>query len=487
MRLAILSLCAALSTSFAAQPEAVPTSSVPAAAAEAGKDVVHQLNNAFAKVFETVAPSVVIIEISKKNEISESSPLDDLFFQGPPDENNPRRNPGGPRQVQSEGSGFIARPDGYIFTNFHVVEGADKIDVKLRDGRNFPASVVGTDEKTDIAVIKVDAKDLPVVQLGDSDAVRVGQFAFAIGAPFKLDYTFTYGVISGKGRSKLFQTGGYSISDYLQTDASINPGNSGGPLCDIDGKVIGMNTLINGMNRGLGFAIPINMAKEIGAELVAGHKIMRPWLGIRIETLGDDPTIRDLFKGADKGVVVRTIEADAPASKSDLRPFDVITQVDGTPIETDSQLQHEILKKKIGQNVQLTVWRKGQTIKVPIKTGELPNEIARASNEPPRPAQPERQEVGKFGLQVQELTKDVAERLHLPVGKGVVVTDVEDNSIAAAQDIQREDVITEVDGKPVTNVQSFREALNKADPKRGVLLYLDRKGSKTFAVLKAGG
>jgi serine protease Do len=489
MRLSILALCVAFSTSFAAQPEAVPTSSVPTAAAEAGKDVVHQLNNAFAKVFETVAPSVVIIEISKKNEISESSPLDDLFFQGPPDENNPRRNPGELRPVQSEGSGFIVRPDGYIFTNFHVVEGADKIDAKLRDGRNFPARIVGMDEKTDIAVIKIDAKDLPVVQLGDSDAVRVGQFAFAIGAPFKLDYTFTYGVISGKGRSKLFQSGGYSISDYLQTDASINPGNSGGPLCDIDGKVIGMNTLINGMNRGLGFAIPINMAKEIGAELVAGHKIMRPWLGIRIETLGDDPTIRDLFKGAEKGVVVRTIEADAPASKSNLRPFDIITQVDGTPIDTDSQLQHEILKKKIGQNVQLTVWRKGQTVKVPIKTGELPNEIARTSNEPVRPVPPGQSRdggIGKFGLQVQELTKEVAERLHLPSQKGVIVTDVEDNSIASAQDIQREDLITEVDGKPVTNVQSFREALNKADPTRGVLLYLDRKGTRTFAVLKAG-
>ena len=445
--------------------------------------MVHQLNNAFAKVFETVAPSVVIIEISKKNEISESSPLDDLFFQGPPDENNPRRNPAALRPVQSEGSGFIVRPDGYIFTNFHVVEGADKIDVKLRDGRNFPARMVGTDEKTDIAVIKIDAKDLPVVQLGDSDAVRVGQFAFAIGAPFRLDYTFTYGVISGKGRSKLFQSGGYSISDYLQTDASINPGNSGGPLCDIDGKVIGMNTLINGMNRGLGFAIPIKMAKEIGAELVAGHKIMRPWLGIRIETLGDDPTTRDLFKGADKGVVVRTIEADAPASKSDLRPFDLITQVDGAPIETDSELQHEILKKKIGQNVQLTVWRKGQTIRVPIETGELPNEPAR----PVQPGQSRDGGIGKFGLQVQELTKEVAERLHVPVEQGVVVTDVEDNSIAAAQDIQREDVITEVDGKPVTNLQSFREALNKADPKRGVLLYLDRKGTKTFAVLKASG
>ena len=174
MRLSILTLCVALSTSFGAIPEAVPTSSVPAAAAEAGKDVVHQLNNAFAKVFETVAPSVVIIEISKKNEISEGSPLDDLFFQGPPDENNPRHNPSGgaARPVQSEGSGFIVRPDGYIFTNFHVVEDADKIDVKLRDGRNFPARMVGTDKKTDIAVIKIDAKDLPVVQLGDSDVAR---------------------------------------------------------------------------------------------------------------------------------------------------------------------------------------------------------------------------------------------------------------------------------------------------------------------------
>jgi S1-C subfamily serine protease len=342
---------------------------------------------------------------------------------------------------------------------------------------------VGSDEKTDIAVIKIDAKNLPVVQLGDSDAVRVGQFAFAIGAPFKLDYTFTYGVISGKGRSKLLQTSGYSISDYLQTDASINPGNSGGPLCDIDGKVVGMNTLINGMNRGLGFAIPINMAKEVGATLIAGHKIVRPWLGIRIETLGDDSEIRDLLKGANKGVVVRTVEANAPAYRSDLRPFDVITNVDGTPVETDSQLQHEVLKKKVGETVELSVWRKGRTIKIPVKTGELPNEIAQASNEQIQPPPPE-QQVGKFGLQVQELTKEVAERLHLDVQQGVIVTDVEDNSLAAQQDIQREDVITEVDGKPVTNVQSFHDALTKADPKRGVLLYLDRKGSKTFAVLK---
>jgi S1-C subfamily serine protease len=184
---------------------------------------------------------------------------------------------------------------------------------------------------------------------------------------------------------------------------------------------------------------------------------------------------------------VRTIEADAPAYKSDLRPFDVITQVDGAAVTTDTQLQREILKKKIGQNVELTVWRKGETLKIPVTTGELPGDISRASNEltPPAPTKPE--DTNKFGLQVQELTKEVAARLKLSVDHGVIVTDVAENSLAAAQDIQREDVITEVDGKKITNVASFRDALNKADPRKGMLLYLDRKGSKTFAVLKAGG
>src|SRR5437899_1303443 len=476
---------AAATAALAASPEVAATPTIPPAAAEPGKDVVHALNNAFAKVFENVAPSVVIIEVTKKNDGSEGLNFDDLFFQGQPDDNSQRRTPRNLQPIQSEGSGFIVRPEGYIFTNFHVVEGADRVQVKLKDGREFPAKVVGTDEKTDIAVIKIDAANLPVVQMGDSDTVRVGQFAFAIGAPFKLDYTFTYGVVSGKGRSKLFTNGGYSISDYIQTDASINPGNSGGPLCDIDGKVIGMNTLINGLNRGLGFAIPSNLANEIGQQLVAGKKIARPWLGIRIESVGDNPNTRDLLKGIDKGVVVRTIEADAPANKSDLRPFDVITKVDGTPVTTDTQLQREILKKKIGQAVKLTVWRKGQTIEIPVTTGELPNEIARASNEIVPREQGPPEDVGKLGLQVQDITREISERLHLGDAKGVIVTDVADNSIAAAQGIEREDVITEVDGKPITNVQSFREALSKGDPKRGVLLYLDRQGSKTFAVLKS--
>ncbi|MDQ2919790.1 MAG: trypsin-like peptidase domain-containing protein [Verrucomicrobiota bacterium] len=480
----LFSLSLILAASAVAQPETAPTSSVPPAAAEAGKDVVHQLNNAFAKVFEIVAPSVVIIEVTKKTDGNEGSSLDDLFFNNPQPDENSRRNPRNPQPVQSEGSGFIVKPDGHIFTNYHVVEGADRIEVKLKDGRDFQAKLVGSDEKTDVAVIKIDANNLPAVKMGDSDALRVGEFAFAIGAPFRLDYTFTYGVISGKGRSKLLALPGYSISDYIQTDASINPGNSGGPLCDIDGRVIGMNTLINGLNRGLGFAIPINLANEIGQQLIEGKKITRPWLGIRIETLGDDQTIRDLFKGLDKGVVVRTIEADAPAYKSDLRPFDVITQVDGVPVASDTQLQHEVLKKKIGQSVALTVWRKGQTMKINIVTGELPGEVGRASNViTPNQQPPENN--NKFGLQVQELTKDVAARLHIDA-QGVIVTDVADNSLASQQGIEREDVITEVDGKPVTDVKSFAEAVRKSDPRKGVLLYLDRKGSKTFAVLKAG-
>ena len=462
------------------------TSTIPPAAAESGKDVVHALNNAFAKVFEIVAPSVVIIEVSKKNDGNEGLNFDDLFSPGQPDDNSPRRGPKFFNPV-SEGSGFIVRPDGYIFTNYHVVEGAEQIDVKLKDGRELPAKIVGTDDKTDIAVIKIDAKDLPVVQMGDSDAIRVGQFAFAIGAPFKLDYTFTYGVVSGKGRSKLISNGGYSIPDYIQTDASINPGNSGGPLCDIDGRVIGMNTLINGLNRGLGFAIPINLANEIGQQLVAGKKIARPWLGIEIRTLSDFVAVRELLQGVDKGVVVRTIVADAPANKSDLRPFDVITKVDDTPVTTDTQLQHEILKKKIGQTVKLTVWRKGKTIEIPVTTGELPNANTPVSNEVAPPQQERPEDAGKLGLQVQDITKEMTERLRLGDAHGVIVTDVADNSIAAAQGIEREDVITEVDGKPVTSVRSFRDALSKADPKRGVLLYLDRQGSKTFAVLKANG
>src|SRR5256885_9250890 len=225
LALAALSLRAAPPLS---QPESGPTSTVPPAAADAGKDVVHQLNSAFTKVFEIIAPTVVIIEVTKKNDGPDPSTLDDLFFNQQPDESAPRRGPRNREPAQSEGSGFIVRPDGFIYTNFHVVEGADQIDVKLKDGREFRAKVVGTDEKTDIAVIKIDATNLPAAQFANSDEVRVGQFAFAIGAPFKLDYTFTYGVISGKGRSKLIATGGFFVLDYFYNDAPMHTSHNSG-------------------------------------------------------------------------------------------------------------------------------------------------------------------------------------------------------------------------------------------------------------------
>src|SRR5256714_8942593 len=245
MRFALLAILIAIAQSVSAAPplsqqETGPTSTVPPAAADAGKDVVHQLNSAFTKVFEIIAPTVVIIEVTKKNDVPDMSSLEELFNQQQPqDESQPRRGPRNPQPIQSEGSGFIVRQDGFIYTNFHVVEGADEIAVKLKDGREFKAKVVGTDEKTDIAVIKIDATNLPVAQFANSDDVRVGQFAFAIGAPFKLDYTFTYGVISGKGRSKLIATGGCFRLGYFLNHHPINPGKTCSPLCDIDGKVVG--------------------------------------------------------------------------------------------------------------------------------------------------------------------------------------------------------------------------------------------------------
>ena len=205
------------------------------------------------------------------------------------------RGPDGAPTQTNQHSGFLITSDGYILTNDHVVGDAARegITVRLKDGRKFPASLIGLDDKSDLAVIKIDAKDLPTVELGDSDAAKVGQFAFAIGAPFELPYTFTVGVISAKGRTNLTDSRNYE--EYIQTDASINPGNSGGPLCDIDGRVVGVNTLIYRMNRGLGFAIPINLAREVGDQLISSGRVSRPWLGIEIVGIEESEALQRYF------------------------------------------------------------------------------------------------------------------------------------------------------------------------------------------------
>jgi len=287
--------------------------------------------------------------------------------------------------------------------------------------------------------------------------------------------------VSAKGRNELLPD---KYEDYIQTDAAINPGNSGGPLCDIDGKVIGMNTLIHGLNRGIGFAISSNLAKQVSDQLIASGKIVRPWLGIIIESLNDQNRA-EVFKGVDKGVVVRTIQADTPAAKSDLRPADVITDVDGVSVSSARELQNEILKKKIGAQVSLGVWRNGKKNTVVVTTEELPTDTSKLASNQGTPPQGENV-ASTFGVQVQEVTPELKQELGLKSDSGVVVTEVTPNSPAAVADIQTGDVITEVGRNQVTNTASFQKALADQKGKPNLLLLLDRKGVKTYSIVKVG-
>ncbi len=457
------------------------------------KTIAQQLNDAFVNVFERVAPAVVIIDVIKKptGESETSDYFPDFFSrQGPGDSTAPDSSAGRRKPPQSEGSGFVIQSSGYILTNNHVVAGAEKINVRLKDGRAFPARLAGTDEKSDIAVVKIEASDLPVAELADSESVRVGEIACAIGVPYNLDYSFTTGVVSAKGRNKL-ELNNDNYEDFIQTDASINPGNSGGPLVNLDGKVIGMNTLINGLNRGLGFAIPSNMLREVGDQLIHMGRMIRPYIGVRITSIGEDTPDHygTVFNGVKKGVIVDTILSDTPASKSDLRQADVITEVDGVAVGSDRELQKQILNKKVGATVQLTVFRKGKVIKVSVLTGELPTPVAQTGAGGPGEAQePEsaRQDSGRsYGMQLQELTKELAANLGISTNNGVLVITVAPESPAAKAGIIAKDVITAVDDKPVKDPAGFKDAAKGADTKRGVLCYVERPGGKTFFVIKA--
>lgn len=490
----------------------------------AGQSLARQLNEAFISVFDHVAPAVVVVDVSKEadaNDPTEYFGGDFFNFRAQPDEDDATPpNPGAParprssrpqaRRAKSEGSGFIFQPDGFILTNNHVVTGGSKIEVRLKDNRTLPARLVGADEKTDIAVLKVDARDLPTVEFTDSDAVRVGQLCFAIGVPFKQDYSFTQGVVSAKNRDRF---GMAAYEDYIQTDASINPGNSGGPLLDLDGHVIGMNTLINGLNRGLGFAIPSNMLREIGGQLVKNGRIQRPYLGIGIQTLteADAATRGDAAVGSAgvrKGVVVTSVVEGAPAARGDLRPTDVVTEVDGVAVATDRELQKQVLGKRIGQTVQLTVVRKGKTLRVPVITAELPGDnptVASASsggggNTPPAgggsPALPAPDAAAKdkdknaaasglaAGLSVEKLTRAMADSIGLESDAGVVVTAVTPDSPAGRAGVRVRDVITDAGDRPVSDPDALREVLRAADARRGVDLYIARGGVRTFVVVR---
>jgi serine protease Do len=450
----------------------------------AALSLLKAMDEGFVQVYEKVAPTVVVIEASKHPEEDDRDTIKgfDLFFE---EGKEPRKDKdgGGTRTwrlpsppTHSEGSGFIIRADGFILTNHHVVADAVTIRVRLKDGRTFPAKLVGSDDKSDIAVLKIESKDLPVAKMGDSDALRVGQTVCAIGTPFSQDFSFSAGFVSGKDRSNLLGPTSSTIlyEDYIQTDAFINPGNSGGPLFDVEGRVVGMNTLIHGLGRGLAFAIPSSMLRDVGDQLMATGKVQRPWLGIRTETLGENETLREHITGVDKGVVVDTIEANAPAYKSDLRPADVITDVDGVKVATAHDLLKEILKKKVGQTVHMSVWRGGSAMKVAVTTEELPIPMTKVANLAPKLAEGARLE--ELGLRLRDTNAG-----------GVAVTEVVPNSPAAKAEIVTDDLITEVETKPMLNSSNCAAAIIAAmDVKRskGVILNIDRNGKRTFVVLR---
>jgi serine protease Do len=440
--------------------------------------VARQLNDAFIEVAETVSPSVVVITVTQKADSEQLKQMHRLWRMFPND-----MFEGEAPQRQGEGSGVVVREDGYIVTNNHVVDGADKIHVRLKDGREFDAEVRGTFPDADIAVIKLKEKvsGLPVAKFADSDKVRVGEFAIAIGAPFELDYSVTYGHVSAKGRGNL--GGGPADQDFIQTDASINPGNSGGPLVNLDGEIIGLNSMIRGVGTGIGFAIPANNVHEISDRLIADGKFTRSWLGITMATPQEFQQLHETEKNEKGGVLVKSIQPDGPASKSSLEPGDVITAVDGKQIASSGQLRGEISRKAAGKEVVLDVVRENKNLRVKVRTEAMPEKLMNASNQGgnlPEWSAP----AGAFGATIKPLTRDLAREYEIKgVTEGVVVTQVEENSDAAKLGLLPGDVITEVNGTPVNSAKEFRKAL-KAGKEKGARIKLLRDGAKTFLFYK---
>jgi serine protease Do len=398
---------------------------------------------------------------------------DDLFrrfFGGPPQAQK--------RTVHSLGSGVIVSGDGYILTNNHVVAGASKLTVILADKRKFEAKVVGTDPMTDVAVIRIEAGNLPAAVLGDSDSVRVGQWVIAVGNPFELLRTVTHGIISAKGRSSV---GLAAYEDFIQTDAPINPGNSGGALADLDGKVIGINAAISsptGTSVGLGFAIPINMARSVMNELLTKGRVIRGYLGLSAQDI-DDSLVAPLKLRDAKGALISEVTPDSPASRAGIRPGDVIVAFNGKSVTTSSDIHNMAARTAPGTRVTIGLIRDGGLIEVEATMSERPAE--KGENKALRPEKPSGPTSEKLGLSVQTLTPDIAQQLGYGNDRGAVVADVVSGSPADDAALQRGDLIKEVDRVPVRTAQDFEEAVRRA--KSGdTLALLVRRGDASFFV-----
>ncbi|MFM8469774.1 MAG: trypsin-like peptidase domain-containing protein [Limisphaerales bacterium] len=465
--------------------------------------LARQLNPAFIEVADQVSPSVVVIRVAQKQDRStfgsdgEGNPFFEMLpreFRKQLEEQFEKRKkqpraesqPERPPQFNGQGSGVVIREDGYILTNRHVVEDAERIEIRFKDGRTFPATIRGVDPRSDVAVLKIDAKGLPAAKFADSDKTRVGEFAIAIGAPFNLDYSVTFGHVSAKGRSALLPDASPLTpmdQDFIQTDASINPGNSGGPLVNINGEIIGINTLIRGLRTGIGFAIPSNLARELSDALIKDGKVIRARLGLAVKGLKDDPELRaQTFKGATDGILVSGIQQNGPAEKSALKLEDIITHVEGTPVSNVQQLRNSI-RNKVGIPVTLSVVRSGKPMKIKVTPEEWPDEPAdlvatkKKSNE---------LQADDLGITVRALTRELAKEHKVKVTEGLLVTEVEVGSPAAKRGLKAGTIITEVNRKSVADVRDFQEALKGADLKKGVRLGIVADGFSKFEVLKSG-
>ncbi len=452
-----------------------------ASAVETGK--------AFTAVTKQVEPAVVFIQATKKQNVSNSMQqygdlqgqlpeefLRRFFGDGVP-RNMPRFDaPQRPQPMVGQGSGFIISQDGYILTNNHVVGGAEKLDVKLSDGRELTAKLVGTDPHTDVAVIKVDAKDLPVLPMGDSSTLETGEWVLAIGSPFGLTGTVTSVIVSATGRTSMGIT---DYEDFIQTDAAINPGNSGGPLVNLQGEAIGINTAIlsrSGVYNGIGFAIPMNLAKSIVDQLIESGSVTRGYVGIMIQPLTDD--LAKTFQVPDtNGVLIGDVTSGGPAEEAGLQRGDVITQLNGKPVEDLTAFRNKVAMIKPGTKIELTILREGKEQELSVKVGTLPDQqVASVPNADDMNT--------SLGLSVQTLNEQLAEKLGVKEDSGVVITEVVPGSPADSQGLRSGMIIKQVDHAPVKTADEFAKAV-KASKESGSVLLLVQQGDYTrFVVLK---
>jgi len=464
---------------------------LPALAEDAGINALRQVSKAFAKIAEEASPAVVGIKAEKT--ITSDQPtfrespfgeqfdpfgddIFDRFFRW----YSPRRRAPQQRKYQqmAQGSGIIVSDDGYILTNNHLVGDAEKVLVKVKESSEVEAKVIGTDPDTDIAVIKIDTKGLNHLEMADSDKLEVGEWVVAIGNPFSLSHTVTAGIVSAKGRS------GFRLAefeDYIQTDAAINPGNSGGPLLNLDGKVVGINTFIisqRGGYMGIGFAIPINIAKFVYQRLVEGGEVERGYLGIYYEELTPETAPTFGLDKDTKGVAIAQVIKDSAAEKAGLKRYDVIVELDGKPVEDGNAFLNRVAMLKPGTTVTIVLLRDGKRKTLTAKLEKRPAQGQAAGTEP--------ETSQKLGFTVNNLTDEYAERLGFEGMSGVLVTSVEADSQAAKKGITAGMLIMEVNREPVKNTKGFDEAIRKAKKDGSVLLLVNDGRYTRFIVLKLG-